>query len=91
MSEVAFFEVAPGVMEGAKLDGDTGADADKGGESAFVEGQRAFMGEDLFAAVKCRCILVGSLETDFYDVCGDVDGLKYAQDNVPGKITEWLA
>lgn len=30
-------------MEGAKLDRDTGADTDEGGESALVEGEGAFV------------------------------------------------
>lgn len=40
---VAVFEVATGLVEGAELDGDTGADADEGRESAFVEGEGAFV------------------------------------------------
>jgi hypothetical protein len=34
---IDFFELAACVVEGAELDGDAGADADEGGESAFVE------------------------------------------------------
>ena len=34
---IDFFELAACVVEGAELDGDAGADADEGGETAFVE------------------------------------------------------
>ena len=39
-------------MEGAKLDGDTGADADQGSEGAFVESEGPLVGEDLLTAVE---------------------------------------
>jgi hypothetical protein len=44
--EVPFFEDASGVMESAELDGHTSADADEGGERAFVEGEGTFVLED---------------------------------------------
>jgi hypothetical protein len=56
------------VVEGAKLNGDAGADADERGESAFVEGEGPFVGEDLSAAVEGGGVLVGGLKADFYDV-----------------------
>lgn len=44
MKRVAGFEAAAGVVEGAELDGDAGADADEGGQSSltFVCGVSCF-------------------------------------------------
>lgn len=45
--QVALFEGAARVVEGAELDGDAGADADEGRERAFVECEGAFVREDV--------------------------------------------
>lgn len=49
---VVGFESSFGVVECAELDGDAGAYADQGGESAFVEGGRAFILQDSRRAVE---------------------------------------
>lgn len=74
---VAGFEGAPGVVEGAELDGDAGADAEEWGQGALVEGAAAFVLEDLRGAVQGAFVFGGGLEADFDDVfAGDlVSGL----------------
>lgn len=49
---VVGFECSFGVVECAELDGDAGAYADQGGESAFVEGGGAFVLQDSRRAVE---------------------------------------
>lgn len=49
---VVGFECSFGVVECAELDGDAGAYADQGGESAFVEGGGAFILQDSRRAVE---------------------------------------
>lgn len=49
---VVGFESSFGVVECAELDGDAGAYADQGGESAFVEGGGAFILQDSRRAVE---------------------------------------
>lgn len=49
---VVGFECSFGVVECAELDGDTGAYADQGGESAFVKGGGAFILQDSRRAVE---------------------------------------
>jgi hypothetical protein len=63
--EVALLEGAARVVEGAELDGDAGADADEGRESAFVEGRGAFVAEDGGRAREGRGVGCGCLEADF--------------------------
>jgi hypothetical protein len=67
---VGGLEGAFGVVEGAELHGDAGADADEGGQGAFVEGRRAFVLEDARGAVQGAAVFVGGLEADFDDVEG---------------------
>ena len=66
--EVGLLELATCVVEGAELDGDAGANANERGEGAFVECERAFVGEDLAGAIKGGGILRCGLETDFDDI-----------------------
>lgn len=49
---VVGFECSFGVVECAELDGDAGAYADQGGESAFVKGGSAFILQDSRRAVE---------------------------------------
>ena len=63
--EVSFLESAAGVVEGAELDGDAGADSDEWGEGAFVEGEGAFVGEDGGGAGQGGGVCGGGLEADF--------------------------
>ena len=63
--KVAFFESAAGVVKGTELHGDAGADADEGGEGAFVEGESAFVGEDGGGAGQGGGVCGGGLEADF--------------------------
>lgn len=65
---VAGFEGATGVVECAELDGDAGADAEKRGQGALVEGAAAFVLEDLCGAVEGAFVFGRGLEADFDDV-----------------------
>ena len=68
LREVGFFKVAPGIVESAELDGDTGADAEEGGESALVECEGPFVDEDVLGAFESRGVCAGRLESDFDDI-----------------------
>jgi hypothetical protein len=65
---VALFPGAACVVEGAELDGDAGADADEGGESALVEGRCTFVLEDAGGAGEGRRVLRCGLKADFDNV-----------------------
>jgi len=65
---VAALEGAAGVVEGAELDRDAGADADEGGQGAFVEGGCAFVFEDLRCAVESAAVFCCCLQADFDDI-----------------------
>ena len=66
--EILLFKLPARVVEGAKLDGDASADAEEGAKGAFVEGEGAFVREDLPAAVEGGGVLRGGLQTDFDDI-----------------------
>lgn len=57
-------------MEGAELDGDAGADADEGGEGAFVERKGPFRGVDGAGGDEGGRVGRGCLEADFYYIKG---------------------
>lgn len=61
----ALLEEAAGRVEGAELDGDAGADAQKGGQGALVEGERAFVLVDGGGGGEGGGVLGGGLEADF--------------------------
>jgi len=61
-------EVTARKVEGAELDGDAGADAEEGGEGAFVEGERAFILEVVAGALEGTERDGGGLEADFDDI-----------------------
>lgn len=64
------FELAARGMEGAELDGDAGADAEEGGESAFVEGERAFVFVDGGHGGEGGGVARGGLKADLHDIYG---------------------
>lgn len=68
-------EVAAGVVEAAELDGDAGANSDKGREGAFVEGGGAFVLEDRGRAGEGVGVGCCGLEADFNYVWVGVRGL----------------
>ena len=72
--EVAFLEGASGVVEGAELDGDAGADADEWGEGAFVEGEGAFLLEDGGGTGGGAGVARCGLQADFDYVWVGLDG-----------------
>lgn len=67
---VGGFEVPGCPAEGAELDGDACADAEKGRQCAFVEGEGAFFCVDALCRLEGGVVLGRCLETDFYDVEG---------------------
>lgn len=71
--EVAFFEGSSGIVECAELDGDACADADEGGEGAFVECEWTLVREDGTGARDGAGVFAGGLEADFDYVCGEDD------------------
>lgn len=75
---VALLEGAAGLVEGAELDGDAGADADERREGALVEGEAALVLVDGGGGVEGRRVLGRCLEADF----DDVEGLAYGGNGV---------
>ena len=69
-SGVSALEVAAGLVVGAELDGDAGADADEGGEGALVEGEATLVLVDGCGGVERGRVLCGGLETDLDNVKG---------------------
>jgi hypothetical protein len=65
---VPVLEEALGVAETAELDGDAGADAEEGGEGAFIEGEGAFVAVDGGCGVEGGVVGGGGLEADFDDI-----------------------
>ena len=61
-------ETSASFVESSKLHGNTGTDSNKGGESAFVEGEESFLLVDGFGGFESVGVLSGCLQTDFHDV-----------------------
>jgi hypothetical protein len=82
---VAGLEPAAGGVEGAKLDGDASTNADKGGESALVEGEGALVLVDGGGGVEGGGVLVGGLQTDLDDIkrlaCGGISGWLFTKED----------
>jgi hypothetical protein len=65
---VALLEPAAGVVEGAELDRDAGADSDERCDGALVEGQGAFVFVDGSCGVDGTRVLGGGLEADLDNI-----------------------
>lgn len=61
-------ETSASFVESSKLHGDTSTDSNKGGESAFVEGEGSFFLVDGFGGFESVGVLSGCLQTDLHDV-----------------------
>ena len=88
--EVCLLKLSTSVVEGAKLDRHTCADANEWCEGAFVECKWAFIFEDLARTVEGGGVLGCCLESDLdniYSVLGDVVRCSWL---VFGRYTKWL-
>ena len=61
-------ETSASFVESSELHRDTGTDSDKGGESAFVEGEGSFFLVDGFGGFESVGVLGCCLQTDLYDI-----------------------
>ncbi len=61
-------ETSASFVESSKLHGDTGTDSDKGGESAFVEGEGSFLLVNSFGGFESVGVLSRCLQADLHDI-----------------------